>query len=328
MANKDLKDLDDELDDQEIDLEDDIDDKEEEGKEESSEEKQPDSEEIEIEGSEEDGKKQISDAEREEIRARRRREKKMKRERERREKDMLQKTVLTMAQEINSLKKSQGEVAEKFNSLGAKKFEDEQKELQQIYSQANMVMKKAIAEADGEKFAEAKAISDRAFARFNLLESQKALSSPKTETKVERAEETTAEAPKFDQQTMKYANDFIRKNSSWYNPRGEGRESKIVQAIDTDLYEEGYDPSQREYWEELEARAAEVLPHRFKKNPSAQKAKVTVGGSGKDSNPASYKTVQVPKEFLQTLKAAGYEQGSEKYKAAVKSYYASQRKGA
>lgn len=326
MTNKKLED---EIEDQEVDLEEDELEESEEAKEESSDKKESEEEEVQIEDSEESEQKEEGvDEDREAIRARRRREKKMKREKDRRHRELLEATVVKMAQEINALKQNQGTVNKTLESFSAKSLESEQKELQQIYSQANAVMKKAIAEADGDKFAEAKAIADRAFARFNVLETKKTL---KPEVSDEKHEEVAADknqAPQFDKQTMVYANAFIRKNSSWYDPKGQGRETKIVQAIDADLYEEGYDPASKDYWEELEARAAEVLPHRFKKNSSAQKAKVTVGGSGKDSNPSSYKTVQVPKEFLQTLKAAGYEQGSDKFKAAVKQYYAQQRKGA
>ena len=240
----------------------------------------------------------------------------------------MQNTIFAQQKMIEELKKGQQEINQNFEKIGRKTLEDEQKELSEVYNRANAIMEAAIAEGDGKKWREAKSISDKAFAKWNLIESQKVVTNKEPKVESKEQQEPVQSQSQFGQKALTYGSQFIKKHSSWYDPSGGNRDTKIVQAIDEDLYNEGFDPESKEYWEELEARAAEVLPHRFKKNPSAQKAKVTVGGSGKESNPASYKTVQVPKEFLQTLKAAGYEQGSDKFKAAVKQYYAQQRKGA
>jgi hypothetical protein len=50
----------------------------------------------------------------------------------------------------------------------------------------------------------------------------------------------------------------------WYDPKGKDQDSLIVQAIDNAVTEEGFNPETTEYWEELEDRVRDQLPHRFK----------------------------------------------------------------
>lgn len=55
------------------------------------------------------------------------------------------------------------------------------------------------------------------------------------------------------------------KRHPWVKPQGGDQDSRIVRALDTAVMEEGFDPTTSAYWEELEDRMKEVLPHRFKK---------------------------------------------------------------
>lgn len=63
------------------------------------------------------------------------------------------------------------------------------------------------------------------------------------------------------------AEDWQAKNS-WYNPQsddpGERRDSRIIDALDTELTEAGYVPGSDDYWEELTAQARDAVPHRFR----------------------------------------------------------------
>ena len=49
----------------------------------------------------------------------------------------------------------------------------------------------------------------------------------------------------------------------WYDPKRPDRDSKIVLMLDNEVAEEGFDPTTPDYWQELEDRMREVLPHRF-----------------------------------------------------------------
>lgn len=284
--------------------------------------------------------KKESDAEREAIRERRRREKKMKRERDRRERSQLQNTIIMMAEEIKKLKDGQGEVGKKFEGLTRSQIESEIGELSDIYNRAQAAMESAVAEGDGKKFTQAKAISDKAWARYTFLEAQKRQRlNPTTDDRQDKSfsgssnqnndnsVDGASEVVQLGRDGKRYGIAFVKENKSWYDPSGGNRDSKIVLAIDSDLYNEGYDPETKEYWDELKDRCKEYLPHRFKAAGTKPRPKSVVGGSGNDYSSAGGAEKSLPKEFVQTLKAAGYWDDAAKRKAAIKNYYAN-RKGA
>ncbi len=285
--------------------------------------------------------KKAQQEELEEKRARRRREKKMRRERDKRERMQLQNTIITMATEIKNLKDGHGEVNKKFEGLTNQQIDSEISELGKIYNQAQAVMEAAIADGDGKRFTQAKALSDKVWARYTFLEARKGQrpkstsddSHEKSDRNASQREESSADGSseggvQLGSEGKRYGIAFIKKNRSWYDPNGNNRDSKILITIDKDLYDEGYDPETKEYWDELEARGKEVLPHRFKGVTGAKpKPKSIVGGGGNDSSLSGSAEKTLPKEFVQTLKVAGYWEDPAKRKAAIKDFYKN-RKGA
>ena len=51
---------------------------------------------------------------------------------------------------------------------------------------------------------------------------------------------------------------------------GTDRDSRIMLAIDQEVAAEGFDPRDDDYWDEIDARARESLPHRFQQQQQAQ----------------------------------------------------------
>lgn len=339
--------IDDELDDKDLENQDadDENDEDDEGEEEGKDSGKEGSEgaddsSVEEEDDEDDpdsAKKKEADAEREAIRERRRREKKMKRERDKRERMQMQNTIIMMADEIKKLKDGHGEVNKKFEGLTSQQIDGEISELSKIYNQAQAAMEAAVAEGDGKKFTQAKAISDKAWARYTFLETQKH-QRPKTtqDDKQDRSDhgssrresesaDDASEGVQLGKDGKRYGIAFVNKHKSWYDPNGGNKDSKRVIRIDAELYEEGFDPETKEYWDELEDRCREELPHRFKGSGNKPRPKSIVGGSGNDHSPAGSAEKSLPKEFVQTLKAAGYWDDPVKRKAAIKNYYANKR---
>jgi len=264
------------------------------------------------------------DPELEAKRERRRREKRMRKEKRNREFAFMTNEIVNLRQELKQLKEVTGKQSQKSQ---INEIESERKEIINVYNTAQKVMEAAITEGDGKKFAEAKAISDKAFSRYNMLEAQRA----KYIEAEEASEKETSPQDSFPdivgEEGKRYGMSWMKRNSSWYDPKGGNLDSRIALAIDTDLYNEGYDPNTKEYWDEFDDRCKDRLPHRYKNVVKKAGSKQIVGGGGRESNPAAYKSITVPKEFLQSLTAAGYEKGSDKYNTAVKHYLA-QKKGA
>jgi len=289
-----------------------------------------DPEEDNEEGAEKSEKEDVS-PEREAIRERRRREKKMRRERERREKLVMAQTIKNLSEEVNHLKKAAGGINKKFEEQSVASIDNEIRELNSIYQNAQRVMESAIADSDGKKFAEAKSVSDRAWARYNMLQVAKQNLSKKEKEEEQEEQVQTQKQPAAEnvlsEQGKRYAMGFINKNKSWYDPNGGNRESKIVMTIDSDLYEEGYDPNDKDYWEELEARVAEVFPDKIKSKVEVRKKTPSIVGGTTNESFRARTEKALPKEFVQTLKAAGFWDDADKRKKAIKDFYANKKKG-
>ena len=286
-------------------------------------------------GNDEGGSSEPSEEEkeREALREKRRREKKRKKDLQRRrefEKDQtilsLQETVKKVTEELKTIKGSHNQQEEE-------KLENEMNELASIYNQANAAMEKAIKDGDGAAFTKAKKISDQAFVRYNTLDGAKKNRSLKKEEKEEASPGTTQQ--KFSQSVVEHAKKFASKHKDWYKITNNGEaanlDSMIVQQLDKELYDDGYNPEDADYWEELENRAKERIPHRFKNTtqnkPSNGKPRVTTAGGGREASSGVNTEKQLPKEFISSLKAAGFWDDEKKKKAAINDYLKNKKKG-
>jgi len=127
----------------------------------------------------------------------------------------------------------------------------------------------------------------------------------------------------LDPSLKRNAETWMAKNS-WYNPQGTDADSRVALAIDNTLAEEGWDPRQPEFWEELTARLEKYMPHRFQqRNTSTQSRPRTVtGGSGRDSALGNSGTTQfkLSPERVQAMKDAGIWDDPDKRNAMIKKY--------
>lgn len=101
--------------------------------------------------------------------------------------------------------------------------------------------------------------------------------------------------------------------NTWFNANGTDPDSVAAKAIDAKLSAEGFDPSTKRYWRELDRRLAERLPHRFADEEDSDytepqqpgRRSPPVGGSREISAPGS-KKVFVSAERIEAMKEAGY----------------------
>jgi hypothetical protein len=79
------------------------------------------------------------------------------------------------------------------------------------------------------------------------------------------------------------------------------------------LAEEGYDPKTREYWEELDNRLQNIVPHRYteavsSEQPRYSKPRTVVTGSGRESVPQiseGKNFINLSKDEVDAIKEAG-----------------------
>lgn len=344
MAKSKNKPEDEDLDDVEMDLAEDADDIDEEdgdSEEESGEEKESEepeggekeeSEEDSDESSEEVSKKKEAEAELEEKRVRRRREKQLRKQRQQRERLEQQNLIIMMAEEIKRLKEGHTETQKNQRDVVASQIEEKMQTVKSIYNRSFETLKKAIAEGDADAFVAATQQKDQAERAYRSLHEQKQKLLVQREEKEDlrqaKEEKETKEpdssgAPALDNQGKRYLKNFISKNS-WFKPNNPDLDTKTALTIDADLYEEGYDPNSQEYWDELQDRVKERMPHVFKK--TASKPRNIVGGNNKSSiGGRSPDSVPLPKEFVQALKDANMWDDEKKRKEAIKQYHSNKK---
>jgi hypothetical protein len=120
---------------------------------------------------------------------------------------------------------------------------------------ANQVIEQAVAANDGKNLTEA--LDHRDTIRDNMRDLEQAknyLSQPQRRPQVEPRD--------LDPRHVAHAQQFMVDND-WWDPAGRDQDSATVLQIDRSLVQEGFDPTTKDYWDELRARSAEALPSRY-----------------------------------------------------------------
>lgn len=257
--------------------------------------------------------------EREAIRARRREERKHRKQAQREREDTLRRELASRDAIINELR-SKVEVIERRNS-GSElaQIENGKKQAAQAYQ----FFKEQIRIA-GEAGNHA-AVAD---ATEKMIMSQRKFDEL---ARVEQAFKQRQAAPQpLDPRLANHAQDWMKRNS-WYDPSGQDQDSEIAMRIDQRLAQEGWDPTTKEYWQELDSRVKKYLPHRFSggKVSSAKPKSVVTGGGREASGANSGATYKLSSERVQALKDAGLWDDPKKRAEAVKRFreYDKQNKG-
>jgi hypothetical protein len=235
------------------------------------------------------------DAERREAR---RNERKRRRETQRFARDKTKEELQWLIEQNKALQ--QRLEAVEHHAITAQKGSLDQNYNQALYAvrQAEASLAKAIELGDGAKVPELLRQRDQAMAQA-------------TEINRVKTQFSNQPAPQNNEVTER-AQRWASQNS-WFNANGKDSDSLAAKAIDAGLVSEGFDPSTKKYWAELDRRLADRLPHRFADDDDSDYTETQqsgrrgppVGGSREMSAPGS-KKVFVSAERIQAMKDAGY----------------------
>jgi len=119
---------------------------------------------------------------------------------------------------------------------------------------------------------------------------------------------------------QKNATSWLKRNS-WFDPQARDTDSRIAKVIDQELSADGWDPSDPEYWEELDSRLSSRLPHRYASKGGATRR----GGptaSSRSANTASAKpgTITLSRERVSAIKDAGAWDDVDKRNKMIRAY--------
>lgn len=249
--------------------------------------------------------------EREAIRERRRQERKHRKEAQREREDTLRRELASRDAIINELR-SKVEVIERRNTGSeVAQIENGKKQAAQAYNFFKDQIRVAGEAGNHAAVADATEKMIQAQRKFDEL------------SRVEQVFKQRQAAPQpLDPRLANHAQAWMERNK-WYDPSGQDQDSEIAMRIDQRLAQEGWDPTTKEYWDELSSRVKKYLPHRVNSGKmESTKPRSTVSGSGRESstssaNRASYK---LSAERVHALKEAGLWDDPKKRAEAIKRF--------
>ena len=116
------------------------------------------------------------------------------------------------------------------------------------------------------------------------------------------------------------ATKWLKKNS-WFDPQARDTDSRIAKVIDQELAADGWDPSDSEYWEELDSRLSSRLPHRYTaKGGSTRRANPTASSRVSNAGAAKPGTITLSRERVSAIKDAGAWDDVEKRNKMIRAY--------
>lgn len=161
--------------------------------------------------------------------------------------------------------------------------------------QAEHVIAKATEAGNGDDVVAAMRIRDAAIAHAQQLQVAK--------QQFEQARQQAAQ-PQVNPAVVNYAKQWMEANP-WYDPQGRDRDSALTKAIDNELAREGYNPTSREYWEELTERVSEAIGGGSDPKPKPRRRSPPTGATREHAPPSTKKEIFVTPERKQAMIEAG-----------------------
>jgi hypothetical protein len=273
-----------------------------------------DEEREEDEDAEADESDEISDDEREAIREARREERRLK-------KELKKQRDFSAQNKIKMLERHNAELAERLakveNTATSYQFAQLDKAIEDEATRVEYAkMKMLQAAQSNDAAAQIEYLEQLTEAKQRLNQAQYYKKQQLEEAKAPKQNVPNPMASEVQQNATKW----LKKNS-WYDPQARDTDSRIAKVIDQELAADGWDPSDSEYWEELDSRLSSRLPHRY----------VSKGGSNKRANPTASSrvanttsqkagTITLSRERVQAIKDAGAWDDVEKRNKMIRAY--------
>jgi hypothetical protein len=122
-------------------------------------------------------------------------------------------------------------------------------------------------------------------------------------------------------EVQRNAERWLKKNS-WFDTQARDTDSRIAKVIDQELASDGWDPSDSEYWDELDSRLSARLPHRYTAKGGNTKRSAGPTASSRVANATSAKpgTITLSRDRVQAIKDAGAWDNVERRNKMIRAY--------
>jgi len=261
-----------------------------------------------------------TDEDRAKIREARREERRLK-------KELAKQRDITARNKISALERRNAELAERLakveNTAASYQFAQIDKAIEDESTRVEYAkMKMLQAAQSGDAAAQVEYLEQLTEAKQRLAQAQhykkeqlEQAKAPKQNVPTPMAEEVSRNATKW-----------LQRNS-WFDPQARDTDSRIAKVIDQELAQDGWDPSDPEYWEELDNRLSARLPHRYTAKGGSTTRRAGPTASSRVANTASTKpgSFRLDPNRVQAIKDAGAWDDVEKRNKMIRAYAAYDR---
>ena len=255
-----------------------------------------------------------------------------KRNRRRAKKDLIRKTNqekdarLTQLQRENEAFKHRLEQLERSTKTEGliridKHIEDAQTKLEY----AKMKIAEATQNQDGEGMVQAQELMQQANDEIRQLGSMR--------HQADRELKQPQQNDEQDPTVKRNAQEWMRRNS-WYNPGGNDTDTRVAKKMDELMAAQGWDPTDADYWDELDSRLQKELPHRYNGNNdedfrNVRRPRNVVGSSGREASAAyggsNRSQFVLSPDRVKAMKEAGAWDNPERKAKMIKQFIAYDR---
>jgi len=191
---------------------------------------------------------------------------------------------------------------------------------------AKLKLAEATSNADGQAMVEAQTLWNAAQREVEALTYQR----KQADQELRQPQQQQQGA---DPTVQRLAQRWMSKNS-WYNPSATDPDSRIAKKIDELMGAQGWDPTDPDYWDELDSRLQKELPHRYNEtndedSRNVRRPRNVVGSSGREASAAyggSNRTQFVlSPERVKAMKEAGAWDNPDRKAKMIKQFIAYDR---
>jgi hypothetical protein len=213
-----------------------------------------------------------------------------KRNRRRAKKDLIRKTnqekdirLTQLQRENEEFKRRLGQLERNTKSEQLVRIDKGIEDAQVRLEYAKMKLAEATQNGDGQAMVEAQTLWQ------NAQDETRQLTAMRTQADRE-LKQPAPQANVPDPEVQRLAAQWMRKNN-WYNPEGSDKDSRIAKKIDEVMSTQGWNPTDPDYWEELDSRLQKELPHRYNdsnddETRDVRRPRNVVGSAGREASAA------------------------------------------
>jgi len=255
-----------------------------------------------------------------------------KRNRRRAKKDLVRKTNQEKDVRLQALQRENEEFKRRLSQLERntkaehvvridKNIEDAQTRLEY----AKMKIAEATQNQDGQGMVDAQLLLQNASDEVRQLKQMR----NQADQELKRPQQNNAQDPAI----ARRANEWVRRNS-WYDSSLRDPDSKVAKKVDELMVAQGWNPTDPDYWDELDSRLQKELPHRYNDRNDDEKRNVrrprnVVGSAGREAS-ASYggsnrSQFVLSPERVKAMKDAGAWENPERKAKMIKQFMAYDR---